>query len=193
MPKRLAGETARSITPWWQQRSQESWSKWCTLHSDTCILFWKGAEGGQLIVSRSRERLNGRMIKWDVVRGQAQDGLGWVMDLNSSTGSISAKHFISQEAHRSHQISVDEQVESVQDQSAFVRPGDNSAYAVRLNFWLTLISPIQTDSAEEMCCVKALWVSWCAIANAQIAHKGFYQLDAALKGMRCVERSWMWM
>lgn len=78
--------------------------------------------------------------------------------LNSSTGSISAKQFISQEAHRSHQISVDEQVEGVQDRSAFVRPGDNTAYAVHLNFWLTLINPTDRQCRGDVLCQGTLGV-----------------------------------
>lgn len=72
---------------------------------------------------------NKTIIKRDGLGGgQTEHVLRWGMDLkrqmahlNFSVHGISAKHFISQRAHQSHQISVDEQVESVQDQSGFVR------------------------------------------------------------------------
>lgn len=95
----------------------------------------------------TRQRLNGRMIKSDTVRG------GWLADkqfVKVSDGSeaandpsefqpscICAKRFISQWTHQNHQVSVDEQMRgSVQDRT-FVGPRDNRARAIRLHCWVS--------------------------------------------------------
>lgn len=78
MPKRLAGETS-SITPWWQEGSWESTTKWCPLSLDTWLLLQKGARASSWWVE-----VNGEVLWEDDQAGHGgglTHWLRWTMDL----------------------------------------------------------------------------------------------------------------
>lgn len=158
----LLEETTSSIRLGWQEGSQESNTKWCTLHSDTGILLrerlW-GPPTDVLWLRRESAGLTRDWLRWERWTWCSK----WSIQFPAQ--SVFVEHFISQWTHQNNQISVDKQLRGK-------RPGSMDLDSAQVSALLLLIFTCTSGTP-------------CLILDGQCGVKQLLLLDVALKGINC--------